>query len=735
MISQEAQVKKSSRTTSLATTLATTFVLLSVLILLIVGSLQIYFNFQTQQELESSRQRLEASQAADKVADFIGEIFDTLDAAVRVGRLEAVPTEERRLWLDNLIDVHPALRTLSYADEKGTELAKVSTLALVAPSQLTSYADTELLTVARQDQRYVSSVDVTSGEPLVKLGIPVKNVSDRFEGVLIAEVDLRYMWDVVDQLKIGQTGLAYVVNQQGDLIAFPDKSRILQNVSHLFEVAEFVNGNDEEDETSSELETGINGERVVSTYVPLGEPDWAVVVETPVLEAYQDLIQSLVVSAVILLLIAIFAGWAGIYAARRLTAPLLSLTSTATRIADGELDLEVQPEGPAEIVRLADAFNSMNRQLRDLIDSLEERIEARTQRLETVASLGERFISILNVDELLAEMVNRIKDTFGYYHAHVYLLDNKGENLTVAQGAGSAGAEMKARGHTIPLATPHSLVARAARSGEIIRVDNVREAKDWLPNPLLPDTYSEMAVPIILEGQVVGVLDVQQDKVAGLDEGDANLLRSLVNQVATAIRNARLFNQVETALAEAYAAQERYVEQSWARSKVTPLGSRYLYVQPSVTLDKVKEQAIAKLQEQALGQNFPAVASVDEEGSKEQALVAPINLRNRTIGALQLHHNGQPWTKDDLAVIEAVVDQLAQTAESLRLFDETRQRADYERLVGEMARNIRQAPNLEALTKIAAESLSYALGVSDGVVRLNIGSKASQVEGGNGHDQ
>ena len=162
MISQEAQVKKSSRTTSLATTLATTFVLLSILILLIVGSVQIYFNYQTQQELESRRQRLEASEAADKVADFIGEIFDTLDAAVRVGRLEAVPTEERRLWLDNLIDVHPALRTLSYADETGKELAKVSTLALVAPSQLTSYADTELLTLARQDQRFVSPVDLTS---------------------------------------------------------------------------------------------------------------------------------------------------------------------------------------------------------------------------------------------------------------------------------------------------------------------------------------------------------------------------------------------------------------------------------------------------------------------------------------------------------------------------------------------------------------------------------------------
>lgn len=737
MISRETQAKKPGRTTSLATTMATTFVLLTVLSLLIAGGVQIYYNFQTLQFLESNEQRLQASQAADKVSDFIGEIFDTLDAAVRVGRLDAVPTEERRLWLDNLLDVHPALRSLSYVDETGEELAKVSNLTLVAPSELTSYTGTELLAMARQDQRFISSLDVTTADPLVKLGIPVKNVSDRFEGVLVVEVDLRFMWDVVDELEVGQTGLAYIVDRQGTLLAFQDPAHtpVLQaeNVSHLNEVAEFVNDEDEELETTAELSTGYYGGTVLATHVPLGTPDWALVVELPVGEAYQGLIQSLAVLAGILLLMAVLAGGAGIYASHRLTAPLLNLTSTATRIAEGELDLEVQPEGPTEIVRLADAFNSMNRQLRDLIDSLEQRIEARTQRLETVASLSERFISILNVDELLAELVNRIKDTFGYYHVHVYLLDDAGENLTVTQGAGPAGAAMKAAGHYIPLNAFHSLVARAARSGEIVKVDNVREAPDWLPNSLLPDTYSEMAVPIILEGQVVGVLDVQQDKIGGLDEGDANLLRSLVNHVATAIRNARLFNQVETALAEAYAAQERYVEQSWEKSKVTPLGSRYLYVRPSVALDEAKKQAIAELQQQAFQQSFPTITSVNGEKVEEQALVAPITLRNKIIGALQLHHDGQPWTKDDLAVIEAVVDQLAQTAESLRLFDETRQRADYERLLGEVARKIRQAPNLEALTKIAAESLSQALGVSDGVVRLNVSSKPGQVKGGNGH--
>jgi CheY-like chemotaxis protein len=155
-------------------------------------------------------------------------------------------------------------------------------------------------------------------------------------------------------------------------------------------------------------------------------------------------------------------------------------------------------------------------------------------------------------------VVNQVKDNFGYYYAHSYLLDDNTAKLVVAAGTGKAGAEMKQAGHNIPLNAPTSLVARAARNGQVVKVDNVRQAEDWLPNPLLPDTYAEMAVPIILgaEGKVVGVLDVQENKIGGLDEGDANLLRSLANHVAVALTNARLFEQTVQAKIEAEEVRE-----------------------------------------------------------------------------------------------------------------------------------------------------------------------------------
>jgi signal transduction histidine kinase/DNA-binding response OmpR family regulator len=184
-----------------------------------------------------------------------------------------------------------------------------------------------------------------------------------------------------------------------------------------------------------------------------------------------------------------------------------------------------------------------------LYDNLETKVRQRTARLRISAELSERLNAILNVQTLLSAVVNQIKESFGYYHAHIYLLNKTRDRLVMEEGTGQAGVEMKARGHSIPLQAK-SLVARAARTGEIVLIDNVREVPDWLPNKLLPDTYSEMAVPIIKESEVIGILDVQQDIIAGLDEGDRDLLRSLANQIGVAITNARLYEDIAKANAD-----------------------------------------------------------------------------------------------------------------------------------------------------------------------------------------
>ena len=415
---------------------------------------------------------------------------------------------------------------------------------------------------------------------------------------------------------------------------------------------------------------------------------------------------------------------------RRIIGPLNRLTRAAVQIGQGDYTGQVIMNRQDEFGLLADAFNAMTVDLRNLIGSLEEKVLARTQRLETVATLNEELVAILNVDQLLQEMVDQVRERFDYYHAHVYLLDEQREKLVVAAGTGEAGAEMKAKGHNISIDAPTSLVARAARSGQVVQVENVREAADWLPNPLLPNTYSELTVPIVLEGEVIGVLDVQEDEIAGLDESDASLLRSLANQVAVAIRNANLFKDVETALAKAHAAQERYTTQTWQKSKVKSLGTRYHYAHAEAS--GLDESTLTRLKHQAFTLNRPAILPVNGqeqptenpavETQQPKSIVAPITVQNKNIGALQLHPDSatQRWTEDDLVIVEAVIDQLAQSAENLRLFDETRRRAGREQLARQITDRIRASHDLEAATKTAAQELSKALNLTSAVVKWKL---------------
>jgi GAF domain-containing protein len=381
-----------------------------------------------------------------------------------------------------------------------------------------------------------------------------------------------------------------------------------------------------------------------------------------------------------------------------------------------------------------EALAASNRQLQAIRASLELQVAQRTHGLETIAALSERLNAILDFEPLLVELVNRVQERFGYYHVQVYLLDDRAENLVVAEGTGPAGAEMKTQGHRIRLAARTSLVARAARTGEIVRVDNVRETAGWLPNPRLPDTYAEMAVPISLEGRVVGVLDVQADQIAGLDEGDASLLRSLANQVAVTLRNARLFAQSQTALAEARAAQERYLQQAWEKSKLALRTGERQYIQPGAPL--LSQPLIAEAKRQALAQPGPALVALDPQEPDLKSIVAPVAIAGQTIGALQLHQAGnagpaQPWTDQDLALVQAVLDQVAQSAETLRLFQETRQHASREQGIREVTDKLRAATSLDALIRTAAEELGRRFSAEYALVDLGIDHSEAKATPGN----
>lgn len=178
----------------------------------------------------------------------------------------------------------------------------------------------------------------------------------------------------------------------------------------------------------------------------------------------------------------------------------------------------------------------------------QETIARRAVELATVANLSTTTSKVLDPDKLLQAVVDLTKERFGMYHTHVYILDETSNSLVLTSGAGEVGREMVAAGHSIPMDAEVSLVAQSARGQQAVIVNDVQSAAGFLPNPKLPETRSEMAVPMIVGDKLLGVFDVQSEIINNFTEQDANIYTTLASQVAVALQNARLFTEInETA--------------------------------------------------------------------------------------------------------------------------------------------------------------------------------------------
>lgn len=261
-------------------------------------------------------------------------------------------------------------------------------------------------------------------------------------------------------------------------------------------------------------------------------------------EVVNNLVTQFILVGVIVVVVSVAAS---LFISRFLATPLAAMARTATQIASGNFEERVTVVSRDETGLLADAFNAMTEQLEGFIGTLEQRVMERTRDLAVVADVAARASTLLNVPELLDVVTNLTKDNLGLYHAHIYLVNATEGNLVLAAGAGDVGRALVSQGHRIPLQAQQSLVAQAARDRTAVSVHDVRERPNFLANPLLPNTRSELAVALVARDTLLGVLDVQDDEVGRFDEQTQSVMETLARQIAAALSNAQLFSEVEEA--------------------------------------------------------------------------------------------------------------------------------------------------------------------------------------------
>ena len=295
----------------------------------------------------------------------------------------------------------------------------------------------------------------------------------------------------------------------------------------------------------------------------------------------------------------------------------------------GHLTLDepgVQSDGAQAVMRaVAERLSAHLDNLR-----LNEEAQRRASALINVAEVSATTSTTLEVDRLLQAVTDLTKERFGLYHAHIYLLDEKANTLLLAAGAGDVGREMTAEGWRILLAQPNSIVARAARSRQGVIVNDVFADPDHFPNPLLPETRSEMAVPLIVGDQVIGVLDVQSERPYAFSQEDVQIQTTLAAQVAVAVQNARQYEQTQTALAETQRQARRMALLAQISEKITVADS----------LDEIYEIA-ANEATQLFPSDRVTLSLLDETGEKAQVIAlggergsVPVGIPQPIVGTL-----------------------------------------------------------------------------------------------------
>jgi GAF domain-containing protein len=350
--------------------------------------------------------------------------------------------------------------------------------------------------------------------------------------------------------------------------------------------------------------------------------------------------------------------------------------------------------------------------------------------LETAAQIAGEATVIQDVEELLEETVHLISSRFGFYHTGVFLLDESGRYALLRAASSEGGRRMLARGHRLRVGEV-GLVGHAVDQGEPRIALDVGVDAAYFDNPDLPETRSEIALPLRARGEVIGALDVQSTEPEAFAEDDIAVLQTLADQVAIALSNARLFQQAAESLEAERQAYGELSREAWRRLLRTQAGLAQRYDPQGILSEAGDWRPEMKLA-------VDAAEAVPSDGGPTPALAIPIKVRGEVIGIVDAHKaaGSAAWTPEQVELLQTLVDQVGLALDSARLHQDAQQRATQEQVMGEVAARMRETLDLDTVLQTAIREIGQALGIPEVEVRMGasgeMGPGGTTAGGGNG---
>jgi GAF domain-containing protein/HAMP domain-containing protein len=471
--------------------------------------------------------------------------------------------------------------------------------------------------------------------------------------------------------------------------------------------------------------TTFDGTPVIANIAWLPSLDAALVVEIPEDIAFGELNKIGPYTLAITLALGALLTVAIWVTTQRLVGPLKNLTNSTQKFAQGKWEQRARVSRRGEVGLLSQAFNRMAEDLTGLYRSLETQVaertrslEKRSHQLEATAQVAREAAAIRNLDDLLTYTTQLISEQFDFYHIGIFLVD-KSHQYAILQAANSPGGQrMLQRGHRLEVGQ-EGVVGYVAASGLPRIALDVGSDAFFFDNPDLPDTRSELALPLKVRNLVIGVMDVQSTKPSAFEESDIEILQILADQIALALDNTRLYEQSQEIIRELQNAYQSQTKIGWShRINKQPIAYHFDGV-------RITPAADSHFEDINLTSTRTSQIEDTEIGS---TLSVPLILRDQIIGSIILRRDPgkTPWTASDLSIVTDAINQVVAALDNARLLDESRRTATREQVIGEITAKIRETLDIETIAKTATEEIRQALDLSE--VSIHLGSHTPDQE-------